>query len=173
MLNLARRARPRLERGHDVLVVLDVRDADAHHARQRVHHYLIVQRVRLVLQPSTVACTPLTHRSARATCAAAKHSWLSSHARQRDHHYLIDQCMPPMPPPGSVSFLAAPPACAPLARRSAHASQQAVPTRGSKATSLPTPTDTMPRNQSPAHVHHLAHAGRVAAAAHPLGGCPQ
>ncbi len=39
-----------LEQGDDILIVLDVGDAHAHHSRKRIYHNLIVQRMRLVLQ---------------------------------------------------------------------------------------------------------------------------
>ena len=39
-----------LEQRDDVLIIFDVCDAHTHHSRQRVHHNLIVERMRIVLQ---------------------------------------------------------------------------------------------------------------------------
>ena len=41
---------PDLQQGNDVLIILDVGDAHAHHTSQRIHHDLVVEGMRLVLR---------------------------------------------------------------------------------------------------------------------------
>ena len=61
-----------LQQGNDVLVVLDIGDAHAHNARKCVHDNLIVEGMRLVLQPVRDTVSLLGFKNTVSSCESLR-----------------------------------------------------------------------------------------------------